>query len=137
MNTNSNIVATYTDRFGDERKIHSTRHGLTLKRRNDTNNQVLSTAISGYIGERIRAIRQHKNITMEALGFRAGLTTGNNLKQRVYEIEHNLRSTGIRFGTVYQIAIALEIEIAELMPTTEAVKQMTGAKLSDIKMLSR
>lgn len=113
MNTNANIVATFTDRFGEERKIHATRNGMTVKRRADTHCQVLGKAISGYVGERIRAIRQRKEMTMEELGLRAGLTTGSNLKQRVYELEHNQRGSGMRFGTVYQIAIALEVEITE------------------------
>lgn len=137
MNTNANIVATFQDRFGEERKIHATRHGLKVKRRTDTNCQVLSKAISGYIGERIRAVRQRKGMTMEELGLRAGLTTGGNFKQRVYEIEHNQRSIGIRFGTVYQIAIALDVAIEDLMPSTDAVKVMTGSGLSNQQVFSR
>ncbi|HXJ14708.1 MAG TPA: helix-turn-helix transcriptional regulator [Candidatus Limnocylindrales bacterium] len=137
MNSNANIVATFKDKFDEDRHIHSTRHGLTVKRRTDTHNQVLSKAISGYIGERIRAIRQRKEMTMDELGRRAGLTSGNGMKSRVYEIEKNQRSIGIRFGTVYQIAIALEVEIMELMPSTETVKAMTGARLSNAQVLSR
>jgi len=137
MNTNKNVVATFIDKFGEERKIHATRHGLTLKRRQDTHCQILSKAISGYIGERIRAIRQSKEMTMEALGIKAGLTSGNHIKNRVYEIEHNQRSVGIRFGTVYQIAIALEVPITELLPSTETVRQMTGVTLSLESVLTR
>lgn len=136
MNTNANIVATFTDRFGDERKIHATRHGMTVKRRADTHCQVLGKAISGYVGERIRAIRQRKEMTLEELGLRAGLTTGSNLKQRVFELEHN-RGGGMRLGTIYQMAIALDVEITELMPSTEIVKQMTGAKLENASILAR
>lgn len=137
MNTNNNIVATFQDKFGEERKIHNTRHGMTVKRRADTHCQVLGKAISRYAGERIKAIRQSKDMTMEELGLRAGLATGSNLKQRVYEIEHNLRSVGMRFGTVYQIAIALEVEVTELLPTTETVKAMTGARLMNAAVLDR
>lgn len=137
MNTNANIVATFTDKFGDERKIHATRQGLTVKRRTDTNCQILSKAISGYVGERIRAIRQKKEMTMEELGLRAGLTAGNHLKNRVFEIEHNYRSIGIRFGTVYQIAIALEVEITELLPSIETVKAMTNSRLINVQTISR
>ncbi len=136
MNTNLNIVATYQDRFGEERKIHATRHGLTVKRKTDTNCQILSKAISGYIGKRIREIRTFKEMTMEELGIRAGLTAGGHIKNRVYEIEHNYRSIGIRFGTVYQIAMALEVEVSELMPTVEAVKAMSGARLINIQTVS-
>jgi len=137
MNTNANVVATFTDKFGDERKIHATRAGLTVKRRTDTHCQVLSKAISGYIGERIRAIRQQKDMSAEELCLRAGLTFGNNAKHRIYEIEKNKRAIGIRFGTVYQIAIALEVEINELIPTTETVKVMTGTKLANAQILER
>lgn len=137
MNTNANIVATFQDHFGEERKIHATRAGLTVMRRTNTHCQVLSKTISGYIGERIRAIRQRKEMTMAELGLRAGLSTGSNLKQRVYEIEHNQRSIGIRFGTVYQIAIALDVDISELLPSTEIVKAMTGSKMSNQQILSR
>lgn len=136
MNTNDNIVATFKNRFGEEGKIHSTRHGLTVKRRTDTNCQVLSKAISGYFGERVRAIRQRKEMTMEELGTRAGLSNAN-VKSRVYEIEHNLRGIGVRFGTVYQIAIALEVPIEDLLPSTETVKALTGSGLSNQQVFSR
>ncbi len=101
-----------------------------------TNCQVLSKAISGYIGERVRAIRQRKEMTMQELGTRAGLVTGSNMKQRVYDIETNKQSRGIRFGTLYQLAIALEVEVTELIPTAETVKSLTGAKLSNVAALS-
>lgn len=110
---------------------------MTVKRRGDTHCQVLGKVISTYVGERIRAIRQQKEMSMEELGLRAGLTTGSNLKQRVYAIEHNLRDCGMRFGTLYQIAIALEVEITELMPSTETIKAMTGARLMNAAVLAR
>lgn len=137
MNTNANVVATFTDRFGENRIIHKNKMGLAVKRREETHCQVLGRCISKYVGERIRAIRQRKEMTMEELGMRAGLTTGNNIKQRVYELENNLRGSGMKFGTVYQLAIALEVDITELMPTTETVKSMTGAKLGATTILAR
>ncbi len=136
MNSNTNIVATFTDRFGEERKIHATRHGLTLKRREETSCQVLSKAISGYFGERVRAIRQSKDMTMQELAIKASLSTGGNAKDRVYAIEKNMRGCGVRFGTVYQIAMALEVEIVDLLPTTETVRQMTGVKLNQFNAVS-
>lgn len=137
MNSNANIVATFSDQFGEQRKIHSTRNGLTVKRREDTHCNVLSKAISGYVGERIKAVRQSKEMSMEELGLRAGLTSGNNIKQRVWAIESNLQGRGIKFGTLYQIAIALDVAITELMPTTETVKQMTGTKMMPVATLAR
>lgn len=102
----------------------------------ETNNQRLSKAISGYIGQQIATYRTARGMTMDDLGRRAGLTTGRNFKQRVYEIEHNLRSVGIRFGTVYQIAIALEVDARDLMPSVKDAQAMTGIKLAPSEVVS-
>lgn len=128
MNTNANIVATFQDRYGDDRHIHATRNGLTVKRRGDTPCQVLSKVISGYFGERVRAIRQSKEMSAAELCLRAGL--GGTGKQRVYEIEKNKRSIGVRLGTVYQIAMALDVEMSDLLPTAGMVRQL--AKVSNV-----
>lgn len=137
MNSNTNVVATFKDRFGDDKIIHSTRNGLKVKQSSETHCHVMSKAISGYIGERIRAVRQQKEMSMEELGLRAGLTAGSNMKQRVYAIEHNQQGRGIKFGTLYQIAIALGVEIGELLPTTETVKHMAGVRLASSERLAR
>ncbi len=111
MNTNKEIVATFEDRYGEKRHIHNTRHGLTLKRRQDTACQILSKMISGYVGERVKALRLKKEMTRQELCTRAGISHSGNGKERIYAIENNSRSCGVRFGTVYQLAIALECGI--------------------------
>lgn len=129
MNTNANIVASFEDKYGETRLIHANRHGLCVKRRTDTPCQILSKAISGYVGERVRELRNARGMTAEELCLRAGLCTGGTAKHRIYEIEKNKRAIGVRFGTVYQLAIALEVEISALLPSVAHIQTITGAKL--------
>lgn len=126
MNTNSNIIATFQDRFGEERKIHSTRHGLKVQRNTPTPCQVISQKACDYIGEKIRHYRTLKGLSGEQLAMRAALSTGSSPKQRMYEIEKNKRGIGLRMGTIYQIAIALDVSISDLLPSNDWVVENCG-----------
>lgn len=118
-----NEVATYTDRYGDERTIHRTRHGLKVKRQGQTPILALNPAVAELVGARIRELRLERGWTLEELATRCGITSGHP-KSRMWAIENSGRGEGIRFGTLYTLAIALGVEATDLLPTVE---QVTGA----------
>ena len=115
-NTNAKIVAEYTDRYGDTRKIHQTRHGLKVKRENTTVALQLNQLIGIGIGQNIKRTREQRGMTLEQLCVKAGLASATP-KSRMWEIENSIRKEGIRLGTLYAIAFALGVEPQELLPS--------------------
>lgn len=116
----STDVATYEDRFGEERVIHKTRHGLKVKRTNTTPILKLNQTIGKMIGERIREHRKAQGLTLEELAVRIGIASGWP-KHRMWEIENATRNEGLRLGTLYAVALGLGVGVDELMPPAEDV----------------
>lgn len=127
------VVAKYTDKYGDERIIHQAKNGLQRFRGNTTTSAGLTVIVGALIGEKIRARRQAKCMTLKALGSKAGLA--GNPKDRIWEIECGIRGGGIRFGTLYAIAMALECTPQDLMPSIDEAteryeREKSGAAFS-------
>jgi len=130
MNVTGGIVATYTDRYGDERKIHRSKNGrLAVKNESSTVALTLNRTVGKLIGGRIRDRRIAAGLTLEELCVRSGLVSVSP-KSRMWEIENSIRSEGVRLGTLYAIATALECEVAELMPPLEEV--LCAAKVVNV-----
>lgn len=118
-------IATYTDRFGDERVIHKTRHGLKVKRTHVTPILAINPVVGQMVGAKVREIRIKQGLTMQELAERCGMTAGHP-KQRMYEIEVGTRQEGLRFGTLYALAMALGVEVSDLMPSVSEVTDAAG-----------
>ena len=119
------VVVDFTDKYGDKRTIHKTRHGLKLKRQRQTNALILNPIIGQLMGQRIRKARLSRGMTMAELCHRAGISSATP-KSRIYEIEVGQRREAIRFGTLFAIAIALDVTPASLMPSVREVLAALG-----------
>lgn len=135
MNTNKGVVATFTDRYGTERKVHATRHGLTVKREAQTVALKLNQQIAGMIGTNIREARIARGWSLEELCIKAGLASATP-KNRMWEIENSIRKEGIRLGTLYALAAALDVEPASLLPSLETVMALAEVAPVSVEMLS-
>lgn len=120
---------TFTDRFGDERVVRRNGTGYHLKRDRITPVQAISQNISLMIGARIREVREAKGMTLAELCIAAGLSSATP-KNRMWEIENSPRREGVTLGTVYAIAIALGVEVAELIPTTSDAKRFVRVQIT-------
>jgi len=135
MNSNNGIVATFENRYGETRVIHATRHGLKLKRQGKTVALSMSQPIAGLIGQRIRDERQRRGWTLAELCTRSGLASPNP-KSRMWEIENAIRKQGVMLGTLYAIAVALGIEVTELLPSNEEVLALTNVTPVQVSSLA-
>lgn len=116
----SESVATFTDRFGDERVIHKTRHGLKVKRTHATPILQMNPVVGAMVGERVRELRLERGMSLKDLAERCGMNSGHP-KARMYEIEKGARQEGLRFGTLYALAMALDVDVSELLPSVREV----------------
>jgi transcriptional regulator with XRE-family HTH domain len=81
------------------------------------------------IGARIKEQRVKARLTMDELCRRAGLAAAlGQGKQRIYAIENATRAEGVRIGTLYALAMALDIPVAKLLPTSEEVMEKSGVE---------
>lgn len=119
-------IATFIDGYGEERVIHR-RNGSGLAVFNGGNTPVLrmTRAAAILIGKRIKARRGELGISQRELCQRAGLTDVNP-KQRVHAIENATRMRGLRMGTLYALAYALECDVAALLPPHSEVMALSG-----------
>ena len=67
-------------------------------------------------GERVRTVRSQKGISQEALADKAGL-------HRTYVSSVERGERNVSLSTVERLAAALEISMADLMPTSEGSRQ--------------
>ncbi len=134
MHTNKGVRATFTDRFGETREIHHTRHGLTVKRQNSTVALQLNQVVAAGIGDRIRAERERQGLTLAELCIKAGLVS-TTPKSRMWEIENSVRKEGVRLGTLYAIAVALGVTPMCLLPSIEEVLERASVGTATVKML--
>lgn len=128
-------LAVYEDKFGDERVIHKTRHGLKVKQTKATPILKLNQAIAGMIGERIRYYRQQRGYTLEELATRTGMVAGWP-KNRMWEIENAVRKQGVRLGTLYALAMALDVPVAALLPPVDEVAAEAGVQEVEVPALA-
>lgn len=123
---NSPIVAQFVDHYGETRTIHRDRGSrLSVRRGEQTIAFKLAHSVGKLIGARIREERLKAGITGPALAQRAGLRGG---KAAMYSIETGL-NTGVRLGTVYAIAAALNIQPASLLPSVSEALMDAGLEV--------
>ena len=120
------ILVEFTDSYGEKQIIH--RHSgrrLTVRRKEPTVSLALSKVIGRMVGERIREERNKAGLTLRQLSERAGMTGG---KQSMFAIE-NAMDVGIRLGTLYAVASALNVSPFSLLPPVSVVLAATGVQL--------
>ena len=120
---NAAVVATFTDKYGDERRVRQTQHGVKLQRVALTPALLANQPITQYIGARIKESRLRQGLTLEQLALKCGMV-GGHPKNRMWTIEQGVNDGGVRMGTLYVICSALGVEPASLMPTLAEVRKM-------------
>lgn len=131
MNKRPQVIAEFINDFEEKAVVHRDARGrIRMKRTKEAVALALSCEIGRIAGERIRAERKRQGLTMLALARRAGLTA---TKQRMREIEcQSPARTGLRIGTIYALAWALEVDPSTLLPTLE--EAMRGAGVGKLYM---
>jgi len=133
-----NVIAEFVNELGETRIIHRPKGrnvgSLRILKQSDSAAHRLNRAAAVLIGERIRAARIAKGFGLAALAERAGLK-GNPAKVYMFSIEKAARREGIRFGTLYALAIALECDISALMPTPEEVRRAANVGFQEVTTL--
>jgi DNA-binding Xre family transcriptional regulator len=121
-----NPVAAYTDKNGDERIIHAPK-GRSVRRfeGSDTPQRRMNRAAAIFIGQAVRERRMELGMTQKDLCIRAGLVN-TNPKAYICDLEMARRAEGMRLGTLFALAVALQCEVADLLPPNEAVMEMAG-----------
>jgi DNA-binding Xre family transcriptional regulator len=118
------VIATITDKFGEDRRV--VQRGSRIRIANTAISPILAMnrEAAVIIGGKIRDARIARGFTLEELAIRVGITSGWP-KNRMYEIESGPRAQGVRIGTLYAIAAALNIEVAALLPSVAEVLART------------
>lgn len=123
----------FRDQYGELRTIHRQKgNSLRVKKRADSVSHLLNRAAGVLTGKKIRAARIAAGLTLAALHDKAGLSAAPGLsKNRMYEIERagvgrNQNKQGVRFGTLYALAMALDCEVYDLLPSAAEVAKEAG-----------
>ena len=127
------VMAEFTDQFGEQQVIHRHSGGtLAIRRKEPTVSLALSKAVGSLVGSRIRDERLKAGLSMLQLAERAGLLGG---KQAIYQIEQAM-NTGVRLGTLYAIAAALNVSPFSLLPAVSVVLEQTGVQMQHDEKLA-
>lgn len=120
------VMAEFVDRWGDKQVIHRDKGGILKIRRNaPTVVLAMTKTVGAYAGERIREERIKAGLTGLGLAERSGLKGG---KEAIYAIENAL-NTGVRLGTLYAIAAALNVSPFSLLPPVSLVIEQAGIQM--------
>lgn len=116
------VVGTYNDKFGEKQIIHRPK-GRALRVLKEMNTPALrmNRVASTLIGQLIKKRRVELGISLEECATRAGLRS-QSPKQYMWEIENDVRQSGVRMGTLYAIARALDCEVGSFLPEVSVVE---------------
>lgn len=130
-----NPIATFVDNYGEARIIHRLKgRRLSVFNGPGTPVQLMNRATAILMGKRIRARRKALGLSAKELVQRAGFVDVNP-KQRVYAIETAGREQGIKLGTLYALAHALECSPCDLLPPLEEVMKAAGVQQTEIRTI--
>ena len=133
----SNVIATYTDDYGDERAIHAPmgkNSALRRAKNADTPALRMNRAAGIMMGLRVRARRLELGLTPAQVCLRCGLTY-TSPKNFLWMLETGFRKEGVRLGTLYALAIALECEIGDLLPSIAEITEAAGVQSTAFRTL--
>lgn len=111
----------FTDRYGETRTIHHNQSPggpLRVKRVGTTPALALNRPVAERLGTRVKELRVARGWSMTELAERSGLRGD---KQTIYAIETAMRGQGVRLGTLYALAMAFDVEAADLLPAVSDV----------------
>lgn len=132
------VVAEFIDEYGEKQTIHRPK-GRRLSVFKGLNTPVLrmNRAIAELMGARIKARRLELGLSLKEVAYRAGMQTVSP-KQYIHRIENPLshRKEGIRMGTLYALAYALECGPQDLLPSAYEVMALAGVSPEEFKALS-
>jgi DNA-binding Xre family transcriptional regulator len=129
-------VAEFVDEYGDTQIVHRPRgRSLRVFRGLNTPALRLNRAVSGLMGERIKARRLELGLSLKEVAFRAGMQTVSP-KQYIHSIETAKRGEGVRLGTLFALAYALECEPADLLPAASEVMKLAEVTPEEFKALA-
>ncbi len=128
------VIAEFKDKFGDTRKVIQRGSRIRIAANQATPVLAMNREIAMAIGGRIREARLAAGFSLEDLAIRCGMISGWP-KNRMYEIESGARATGIRFGTLYAIAAALNIEATDLMPSTHSILKKANVQKAQARIV--
>lgn len=121
------IEVPFVDEYGEDRVIHRrVGGGFSVKRNELTPILALNAEVSRRIGARVRELRIERGLSLTELAHRIGATSGHP-KNRMWALENpGQRGTGeqyggMRLGTLYALALALEVDVCDLMPSASEV----------------
>lgn len=127
------VVVEFEDRFGEKQTIHRDKGGiLKIRRKSPTVVLAMTASIGRCIGQRIREERLKAGLTMAELSERSGLKGG---KQAIAHAEAAM-DTGVRIGTVYAIAVALNVSPFSLMPPVDVVLRESAVSMAQSERLA-
>lgn len=130
-----NPVATFTDKYGEEQIIHRPRgQGLRMYKGHGTTTLKMNRAAAVLIGQRIKIRRKELGMSQRQLCEVAGFKDVSP-KHRIYAIENATRGQGVRIGTLYSLAYALECEPFDLMPSIDVVVEAAGVQKTTLTAL--
>lgn len=133
MYTHLNKTAVFQNQYGENEELRRTRWGWRMKRQTTTPAIEMNRVIAKLMGQKIREMREDRGLTMKQLGISAGMT--GNPKQRVWAIENATRGEGIRLGTLFAIAMVLDCEVSDLLPSVEETSSNSEFGLVQIKIV--
>jgi DNA-binding Xre family transcriptional regulator len=114
------VIAVIRDRFDEPRNIVQRGSRIRVANNDATATIAMNREVAIVIGERIRAARLARGLSLEELAIRSGITSGWP-KNRMHEIESCTRKQGVRMGTLYAIAAALNVEVSTLLPSVSEI----------------
>lgn len=129
------VVATIVDKFGEDRDVVQRGSRIRIANSGTTPILAMNRTAGVKVGERIRAARLAAGLTLEECAIRAGMTSGWP-KNRMYEIETTVRNQGIRLGTLYAIAAALDVDVRSLIPSLEEVLAETDVERRGARLVT-
>ena len=126
MDLKATVVAEFEDKYGETKKICQIgRRRFAIAKNKDTVITLLNREAAVLIGQKIKDRRVQCGLTLAELCEQAGLVSSFP-KQRMWEIENSIRKNGLRMGTLFALASALDCEATDLMPTVEDVRDLAG-----------
>jgi len=128
-------IAVIKDRFGEHRRVVQRGSRIRIAANHATPIIAMNREIAKIIGDRIRALREERGLSLEQLAVRCGMSSGWP-KNRMYEIERGQRQQGVRLGTLYAVAAALEVQATELMPLVSEVLAKAEVKRSMARIVT-
>ena len=122
------VLVEFEDRFGEKQIIHrGSGSRLQIRRKEPTVALALAKSVGAHIGQRIKDERLKAGMSMPSLANRSGLRGG---KQVIYSIEQGL-NVGVRIGTLYALAVALNVSPFSLMPSVSVVMESAGVQMQN------